>query len=321
MGRYRGEGPDLAARLDEAEKLGRCLAAKNSADARRLSRLCEKGLLLRPVDGLYMRKSTWELLTPADRNRAMVRSLSERHRDWTLSHVSAAAMYGLSVSYAYLANVHAITRSGCKRLDVVTKHRMSRGVREKNGIRLTTPEDTVLDCAAMMPFPDALAVADSAIAFRITCEKHLRNAATHRAGYRGIRAGRRVVSHVDGRSESGGESIVRGILIELGYEIVDLQSPVASIDGAKGPLRVDILMRAKDGAFVDLEVDGGEKYTNPEMNGGSMLRALMNERQREAGITARGLKVMRITVAQARNRELLKARLAVYGVFPDSNVS
>ena len=43
---------------------------------------------------------------------------------------------------------------------------------------------------------------------------------------------------------------------------------------------------------------------------------MMRERQREAGITARGYKVMRVTVAQARDREWLKARLAAYGVHP-----
>lgn len=43
----------------------------------------------------------------------------------------------------------------------------------------------------------------------------------------------------------------------------------------------------------------------------------MRERQREAGITSRGYKVMRVTVAQARDREWLKQRLAAYGVFPE----
>ena len=316
MARYRGEGPELSNRLDEAERHERCLLARNSTDGRRLSRLCEGGLLVRPVDGLYARTSTWDRLDPVSRNLFLARSLSERHGEWVFSHTSAAVLYGLSVGYAFLDKVHVITCSGCKSTDVVIKHRMSRGVRELDGIKVTSPEDTVLDCAVLMPFPDALAVADSAIASRLTCERNLRNASAHRVGFRGIRAGRRVVSHVDGRAESGGESVVRGILIELGYEVVDIQVPVKSIEGGKAPLRLDILLHADDGSYVDLEVDGSEKYENPSMNGGSVTHALTRERQREAGITALGYKVMRASVVQARDREWLKARLGAYGVSP-----
>lgn len=89
---------------------------------------------------------------------------------------------------------------------------------------------------------------------------------------------------MDGRAESGGESIVRGILIELGYLIKDIQAPVTSIDAARGPLRLDILLQADDGSLVDLEVDGGEKYESPEMNGGSPLHALMRERSVRRGL-------------------------------------
>lgn len=317
MGRRRKIGSELAVRFEQEEGLGRCLISRGPAEARRLARLCEDGLLLRPVDGLYVRASFWATLDPAAKSRAIIRALAEKNADWVFSHVSAASIYGLSVTYSFLAKIHVISRSGSKRSDVIQKHRIARAARCVGGVRLTTPEETVLDCAALMPFPDALAVADSAVASRLTCEKHLRNAAVHRSGYRGIRAGRRVVSCVDGRSESGGESIVRGILIELGYRINGIQVPVASIDEAKGPLRLDLVLASSDGTLIDLEVDGFDKYVNPQMNGRSPLKALMRERQREAGITSRGYKVMRVTVAQARDREWLKQRLAAYGVFPE----
>ena len=316
MGGRQREGLELASRLDEAEEREACLVAGDRSDARRLARLCEKGLLVRPVDGIYARSSTWSVLDAPKRVAFIARALAERRHGWVFSHTSAAVLYGLSVSYAYLGNVHVVAPSGSDRGSIVKKHRMARGSREVNGVKLTTPEDTVLDCATMMPFPDALAVADSAISSRLTCERNLRNAATHRFGYRGIRAGRRVVANIDGRAESGGESIVRGILIELGYLVKGIQTPVPSIEASRGPVRLDILLQADDGSLVDLEVDGGEKYENPEMSGGSPLHALMRERQREAGITARGFKVMRVTVAQARDRDWFVSRLATYGVHP-----
>nr|WP_157885839.1 hypothetical protein [Parolsenella massiliensis] len=85
----------------------------------------------------------------------------------------------------------------------------------------------------------------------------------------------------------------------------------------KAPLRLDLVLASSDGTLIDLEVDGSDKYVNPQMNGRSPLKALMRERQREAGITSRGYKVMRVTVAQARDREWFKQRLAAYGVFPE----
>lgn len=316
MRRRRKVDEKVLARFDEAESTCRCLLALNASDSRQLCRLCETGFLTRPLDGLFARTSFWDGLDPALRVCHIARALSEKYSNWTFSHTTAAVMYGLNVGYSHLDKVHVVASSGSRKGDKVVRHRSKRASRLVNGVKLTTPEETVLDCAAIMPFPDALAVADSAISSRLTCERNLRNAAVHRAGYRGIRVGRRVVAHADGRAESGGESIVRGILIELGYLIKDIQTPVPSIEGSKGPLRLDILLQADDGSLVDLEVDGGEKYENPEMNGGSALRAMMRERQREAGITARGYKVMRVTVAQARDREWLKARLAAYGVHP-----
>lgn len=313
---YRDQENELSSRLEAAEASGCCLWAKDAADRRRLARFCERGRLVRVLNGLFASSSTWDSLDPVSKTRRIVRSLSDKYEDWVFSHVTAAAMYGLSVGYSYLDKIHVVATSGSRKNAMVVRHRSGRAHRMSRGVRLTTPEDTVLDCAAMMPFPDALAVADSAVSSHLTCERNLRNAAVHRRGYRGIRNGRRVVACMDGRAESGGESIVRGILIELGYLVKDIQAPVTSIDAARGPLRLDILLQADDGSLVDLEVDGGEKYENPEMNGGSPLHALMRERQREAGITARGYKVVRVTVAQARDRAWLKARLSVYGVYP-----
>lgn len=260
---YRDQENELSSRLEAAEASGCCLWAKDAADRRRLARFCERGRLVRVLNGLFASSSTWDTLDPASKTRRIVRSLSDKYEDWVFSHVTAAAMYGLSVGYSYLDKIHVVATSGSRKNAMVVRHRSGRPHRMFRGVRLTTPEDTVLDCAAMMPFPDALAVADSAVSSRLTCERNLRNAAVHRRGYRGIRNGRRVVACMDGRAESGGESNVRGILIELGYLIKDIQAPVTSIDAARGPLRLDILLQADDGSLVDLEVDGGREVREP----------------------------------------------------------
>lgn len=260
---YRDQENELSSRLEAAEASGCCLWAKDAADRRRLARFCERGRLVRVLNGLFASSSTWDTLDPASKTRRIVRSLSDKYEDWIFSHVTAAAMYGLSVGYSYLDKIHVVATSGSRKNAMVVRHRSGRAHRMFRGVRLTTPEDTVLDCAAMMPFPDALAVADSAVSSRLTCERNLRNAAVHRRGYRGIRNGRRVVACMDGRAESGGESIVRGILIELGYLIKDIQAPVTSIDAARGPLRLDILLQGTTALSLTLRSMGARSTRAP----------------------------------------------------------
>ena len=137
------------------------------------------------------------------------------------------------------------------------------------------------------------------------------------AGRRGITTLRRVCEYVDPRAESGGESFVRAVLIELGYEIFDLQLEVPDIERPGKTRRLDIVLRRDDGRLVDLEVDGRGKYADPGMTGGrEVVDIMMGERRREAGITAFDISVVRMSPGMARNEDLVRSRLAIYGVHP-----
>lgn len=83
-----------------------------------------------------------------------------------------------------------------------------------DGVPVTTPLRTVLDCAATLPLPEALVVADSALRTPFVTQAQLRAAAGHApAKFRSRVA--RVAAYADGRAESALESLVRGIAADV----------------------------------------------------------------------------------------------------------
>ena len=74
---------------------------------------------------------------------------------------------------------------------------------------------TVLDCATLLPFPEALAVADGALRLRfINRRELLAGAEATRGPGRARRL--RVARHADGRADNPFESCLRGIVLDSG---------------------------------------------------------------------------------------------------------
>ena len=83
----------------------------------------------------------------------------------------------------------------------------------------TSRLQTVLMCAADLPLPDALAVADSALRHRDVSQPRLEQAAATLPGPRGRRA-RTVVAHADRRAANPFESTLRAHAIEAGLPVI-----------------------------------------------------------------------------------------------------
>ncbi len=98
---------------------------------------------------------------------------------------------------------------------------------------------TVMDCAARMPFPEALAVADSALrAGHVTKAELLAAAEQQPARYRA--RCRKVAEHADGRADNPFESALRAIGIDIPGLQVQAQR---SIPGIGRPDLVDPVLR------------------------------------------------------------------------------
>lgn len=130
-------------------------------------------------------------------------------------------------------------------------------------------------------------------------------------GQRGVKRVAAVCAHADGRAESGGESIARAVMIQQGFYLPELQTPLPDpIDPAK-MFRADFAWESKKGIVLG-ELDGAKKYTMS----GDPLDVLRDERIRESRLTAYGHAILRFSYAQLlpKNRTEFVALLEKFGV-------
>lgn len=309
---------DLAERFCEAEKSGRCLVARSESEAHRLRAAVRRGLLVSPASQVYARPERWDDLGAAEKSLYVIRALSALHPDWTFCHVSAALVYGLSVSNRLLGSAHVAARRGCAHARPgVVRHAISNdGFELVSGIRVTSLARTVLDCAREAGFRDALALVDSALRVSGLSKEEL--ARRVRQVGRHVRGCERVCDIIalgDARAESGGESIARAVMYELGFMQPDLQVRVADeVDGGE-PYRVDFAWELPGGTVVYGELDGREKYRNPNMTGGrDVVDVLADERLRESRVGVGGARVMRFSFGDVVNEKRFAHLLRTYGI-------
>ena len=121
--------------------------------------------------------------------------------------------------------------------------------------------------------------------------------------------------YADPRSGSGGESIARAAMIALGYALPDLQAFFPDpIDPAKG-YYVDFLWETVDGTRVIGEFDGMAKYVDEAfLKGRSSVRALADEKHREARLSLYKLPIARLSYSDVMNESALRATLDGYGI-------
>lgn len=143
---------------------------------------------------------------------------------------------------------------------------------------VTSPVRTVLDCAMSLPFPEALAVADSALRLRLVAPDDLRAVARARRGPGRARVAA-VAEAADARAESPLESAMRAIVITAGVPGFEPQL-VIDEDGLR--VRSDLGDRSRR---IVLEADSFEHHGH--------RRALVRDCWRYDELTIRGWRVLR----------------------------
>ena len=128
-----------------------------------------------------------------------------------------------------------------------------------------------------------------------------------------------VARYADGRSENGGESIVRAVIIELGFDVPELQVEVDDPMRPGASRKVDFYWQLPDGRAVILELDGLKKYyadtvLESERGAREVARRFAEERLRESHINLTGATVLRASFSQATNEDYLFRLLVRAGV-------
>lgn len=307
--------------VESAQNEYRLCTAETRAQAHQLARGAACGLLVRPHPGMYASPQFWDDLSPEERNLYIARALAQKQPAWVFAGPTAALAYGLSVSWSCLTEVcmatsrysHTSRRGSIRRIIVSNDD-----VVERAGLRVTSFIRTVYDCLRTMSFCDALVVADSALRRANLSRERLKANMLRRFGsMTGIQRVCSIIDLADGRSENGGESYARGKMISLGYAIPDLQRTLPDlIEGGEG-YRADYAWDLPDGTIVYGELDGHDKYFDINMTGGKTTEdILLDERRREARLTLtdKSVRVMRFSLAEARNTSFFDHLLSAYGI-------
>jgi len=186
-------------------------------------------LALRVRDGTLERIRRGAYQTAEERSREarhlqLVRASLHQTRlpGAVVSHVSAAVVHGLPVDKDRLGQAHLVRegRSHSSARGPVRLHREPLVDAAVVGdLPVTTLATTVVTLARLLPFGEAVAIADAAL--RKTNRNVLRAALDESPSQRGIARARRVISFADPRAASAGESRSRALMSDLGLPMPD----------------------------------------------------------------------------------------------------
>lgn len=160
---------------------------------------------------------------------------------------------------------------------------------------VTSPVRTVIDCAILLPFDEALAVADSALrSGKVNRRQLLAAISTLPAGQQ--RRARRVARHADGAAANPFESVLRAIALDVAHLRVRTQVRIHDEVGFVG--RADL---ADEGLGIVLEGEGQEFHGSRELHAKDCLRYTR--------LTAASWAVLRFTWVQVMKHPAEVARL------------
>ena len=244
--------------------------------------------LVRVTTGAYADAGEWSRLSPIEQHRTRVLATAERlSTDVVFSHFAAAALWGIRVlgRWPDVVDVTLERASGGRSDGGLRRHCTgldSTEFVELDGLVVTTPAQTVIDLARMLPFADGVVAMDSALhtrrtPARLTTPPQLDRRLEAIDGRRGSAKARKAVEFSTPLSDSPEESHSRVQIHLLGFPKPRLQQEFTLRNGRR--------------AFVDFywedhnhigECDGRAKYTNPEfLAGRSPQQALLEEKARE----------------------------------------
>lgn len=277
-------------------------------NSRAIKALVLHGKLVRLRHGCYIRAELWEKQTPPVRSKQLILAhahgtLTTSAGGYVYSHTSAARLHGLHL-WAVDDTIHLLLpgNPSSERLgkDVRghTRPWTASEVITVGGLRVTSLERTVVDCAMMLGYRQALVLTDHAL--RLGADNALlESMAEGLEGRRGVRTLRRALTHADPRSESAGETLTRELLTRLK---LPLPEPQVAVGTRAGRYRLDFAWKEKK---VALEFDGKTKYFDYRPT----AEVLFQERQREKALTENGWTFVRVTWADLFREHEFKARV------------
>ncbi|MDZ7576879.1 MAG: hypothetical protein U0904_01670 [Candidatus Nanopelagicales bacterium] len=240
-----------------------------------------------------IRRGAYCLVPPATREAAHLlacrAALRSSNAPLALSHVSAAVAWRLPqfdtpFDRIHLSRVGDLRQSAKRAADLHIHHRLvgPEELAEFDGIALTSPSRTVVDCATQLPVESAVVIGDAALNRGLCTMEELQARLSDSVRCKGAAHARRVLELLDARCESPGESRLRLQIQCLGYAV---ESQVEVVHDGSFVARADFRI---SGTRVLVEFDGRTKYaSDPE-------KAHWEEKKRHDRIISAGYEVVRV---------------------------
>ncbi len=187
--------------LAEQAHLGKCLRSNPSILHALLTRR-RKGVVVSPKNGMFASRDLWESLDVRQRHLFVARTIADRCPDDLFCYMTAAFAYGLdfTITGDFGTDVKTVCISGkggangCSSAGLRRFKLEADGAWTAEGLRVSSPEKTVFDCARGLAFPDGLAIADSALRLGLLDPDSLRRLIDSGGNRKGIGKARDVSS-------------------------------------------------------------------------------------------------------------------------------
>lgn len=310
--------------IETAERAGRLVTADTPRGATALRTRHKAGRLASPAPGAFARPEYWQQLSRDEQDLHLIKTESHRHRDWIFAGASAGLLHGLEIPFALRGRICVATSVRSHSSSSTRTQRIRVDEDETvvvSGVPATSLVRTVFDCTRGASLRLGLPVADSAL--RALLKDPLANGMNTElrelmeqvdlrfSGHRGIENTRRTLALADGRAESGGESVLRAALHELGFATPELQVEIEDPVVPGRMLRIDMGYLREDGSWLLIELDGVGKR-GESRDQGELSRN--RERIRESHLSLYGWPIMRAGWAELANDDLLAVLCNRYGV-------
>lgn len=291
--------------------------------ARSLHRSATRGEVVRLVRGIYIPRAVVEGLKPWELEllRAVVAATRGRVQQ-PLCGISAARIWGVPLLEDELVPVvdalgwdDRATRRASDLRYWATADDGYRVVVHR-GAAVTDLPRTIVELSARSTFARSVAAIDWAIRVRRrhgepgTRPEEIREVADALGTVRGRARLERALAFADGRAESPGESWMRVLIHQLGFEVPDLQHEYRLADGRR--FRTDFRWPT---IRLAGEFDGRLKYRAGEARGDrSAEQVVIEEKDREDAVRASGDGMLRCVWDDLRNPSILRHKLEAAAV-------
>lgn len=313
-----------------AEQERRCFYVSQRSDRKAVHRRLDCGDFVVAHRSLYARTEYWNALNPVERTMHIVRGMAMHNPQRVFAGSSAAALFGWEQSWAlhrsgniYIATSAStcVSRSHAQLKRVYVKALESHTVKcsfagMSQVVLATSPARTLVDCALLYSFAEALPMFDSALRKGMVSVDDVIAVCDELSGDCGHVF--RLLNYADPASENGGESLCRAMIIEQGFAVPKLQRVFPDPDNTYDSARADFVWFLPDGRIVVLEYDGMRKYVDPMMAGRhGVVEAVQGQLRRDALLKRAGVsEIVHVTYDEVIAGAPLAVKLDAAGV-PD----